>query len=47
MKWTQLQAAEALDVHSRTISNYECGTTIPKVVKLATERLKDIQKIAA
>jgi len=40
MCWTQIQAANALDLHKKTISNYECGVTaIPEVVKLATERL--------
>lgn len=40
MGWTQREAAVALDIHTKTVSTYECGTAaIPKVVALATERL--------
>jgi|TARA_Y100000310_G_scaffold92194_1_gene89791 transcriptional regulator with XRE-family HTH domain len=40
MGWTQKQAAKGLGVHLKTIGNYERGAhTIPRVVKLATERL--------
>ena len=40
MGWTQKTTAEHLNIHTKTISNYERGAvTIPVVVKLATERL--------
>ncbi len=40
MGWTQKTTAEHLNIHLKTVSNYERGTQpIPTVVKLATERL--------
>ena len=40
MGWTQKTTAEHLNIHLRTVSNYERGyVPIPVVVKLATERL--------
>lgn len=40
MSWTQREVAEHLNIHRKTVSNYERGAVpIPVVVKLATERL--------
>ena len=45
MGWTQAVAAEHLNIHRRTVSNYERGTApIPVVVKLAT---KELTRVAA
>lgn len=46
--WSQVQAAEALNIHVKTVSNYERGTaTISRVVELATKRLTDENRNAA
>ena len=43
--WTQQVAADELDIHQRTVCNYECGgtknkpTPIPHTTKLATKEL--------
>jgi len=48
MGWTQAEAGDALGLHRKTISNYECGKEpVRKVQVLATERLTDLQDIAA
>ena len=40
MGWTQKTTAERLNIHKKTVSNYERGAVpIPVVVRLATERL--------
>tara|TARA_Y100000310_G_C20107501_1_gene545595 strand:- start:83 stop:259 length:177 start_codon:yes stop_codon:yes gene_type:complete len=41
MGWTQEEAGENLDIHPKTVSNYERGTQpVPVVVEYATEHLK-------
>ena len=40
MGWTQKTTAKHLNIHRKTVSNYERGfKPIPVVVRLATERL--------
>lgn len=46
--WSQETAAQHLEIHVKTVSNYERGAaTISKVVELATKRLADEHKAAA